>query len=79
MTLRVTIAAERGTGLNVSVPAIISMRWSRWKDQEKPDKQGWRFVHGLSQKYHMSGENLAKFLLGTLDRVRERALGLLGS
>ena len=27
----------------------------------------------------MSGENLAKFLLGTLDRVRDRALGVLGS
>ena len=38
-----------------------------------------RFVYGLSYGYHMSGENLAKFLLGTLDRVRERALGLLGS
>ena len=27
----------------------------------------------------MSGENLVKFLLGTLDRVRDRALGMLGS
>ena len=27
----------------------------------------------------MSGENLVKFLLGTLDRVRDRALGVLGS
>ena len=27
----------------------------------------------------MSGGNLAKFLLGTLDRVRDRALGVLGS
>ena len=26
----------------------------------------------------MSGENLVKFLLGTLDRVRDRALGMLG-
>jgi len=25
----------------------------------------------------MSGENLVKFLLGTLDRVRDRALGML--
>ena len=38
-----------------------------------------RFVYGLSYSYHMSGENLEKFLLGTLDRVRERALGVLGS
>ena len=38
-----------------------------------------RFVYGLSYSYHMSGENLVKFLVGTLDRVRERALGLLGS
>ena len=37
------------------------------------------FVYGLSYRYHMSGENLVKFLLGTLDRVCERALGLLGS
>ena len=35
-------AASGGAGLNVSVPAIISKRWSRWEDQEKPDKQGWR-------------------------------------
>ena len=35
-------AASGGAGLNVSVPAIISKRWSRWVDQEKPDKQGWR-------------------------------------
>ena len=35
-------AARGGAGLNVSVPAIISKRWSRWVDQEKPDKQGWR-------------------------------------
>ena len=27
----------------------------------------------------MSGENLAKFHLGALDRVRDRALGVLGS
>ena len=27
----------------------------------------------------MSGENLAKFYLGALDRVRDRALGMLGS
>ena len=27
----------------------------------------------------MSGENLVKFLLGTLARVRDRALGVLGS
>ena len=27
----------------------------------------------------MSGENLVKFLLGTLDRVRDRALGMLGA
>ena len=26
----------------------------------------------LSCRHHMSGENLVKFLLGTLDRVRER-------
>ena len=30
-----------------------------------------RFVYGLSERYHMSGENLVKFLLGTLGRVRE--------
>ena len=24
------------------MPAIISMRWSRWADQEKMDKEGWR-------------------------------------
>ena len=34
----------------------------------------------MSYKYRMSGESLAKFfLLGTLDRVRDRALGMLGS
>ena len=36
------LAAKRGTRLSAPVPAIISMRWSRWADQEKTDKEGWR-------------------------------------
>ena len=34
-------AANLGAGLNAP-EAIISMRWARWANQEKPDKQGWR-------------------------------------
>ena len=30
-----------------------------------------RVVYGLSKSCHMSGENLVKFHLGALDRVRE--------
>ena len=33
-------------------------------------------VYGLSQRYRISGGNLAKFHSGALDRVRERALKL---
>ena len=59
----------------MSVPAIISMRWSRWANQDKTDKEGWRLTFiGCNKISHesivISGKQAASATVNEASGVR---------